>query len=147
MARGDSSSRSGGRRTLAQRVLLGVNIMLVVACLGTAAALAKVRSTLESVPVVDIGSAQAPTAAVSDARNFLIIGTDSASRLDESDPVTNGRGKLGRLADVIMILRVDPQTKTARLISIPRTPASRWPPTGGWAGSTRRSPGPTALAT
>ena len=120
MARGDSSSRSGGRRTLAQRVLLGVNIMLVVACLGTAAALAKVRSTLESVPVVDIGSAQAPTAAVSDARNFLIIGTDSASRLDESDPVTNGRGKLGRLADVIMILRVDPQTKTARLISIPR---------------------------
>ena len=55
MARGDSSSRSGGRRTLAQRVLLGVNVLLVVACLGTAAALAKVQSTLESVPVVDLG--------------------------------------------------------------------------------------------
>ena len=120
MARGGSSSTSGGRRTLAQRLLLGVNVLLVVACLGTAAALAKVRSTLESVPVVDIGSAQAPKAAVSDARNFLIIGTDSATRLDDSDPVTNGRSKLGRLADVIMILRVDPQTKTARLISIPR---------------------------
>ena len=120
MARGDSSSRSGGRRTLAQRVLLGVNVLLVVACLGTAAALAKVQSTLESVPVVDIGSSQAPKASVTEARNFLIIGTDSASRLDESDPVTNGRAKLGRLADVIMVLRVDPQTKTARLISIPR---------------------------
>ncbi len=101
-------------------MLLGLNVVLVVACLGTAAALAKVRSTLESVPVVDIGSAQAPTASVTEPRNFLIIGTDSASRLDESDPVTNGRGKLGRLADVIMVLRVDPRTKTARLISIPR---------------------------
>jgi len=120
VASSDSSSRSRGRRTLAQRVLLGVNVLLVVACLGTAAALAKVRSTLESVPVVDIGSSQAPKAAVTDARNFLIIGTDSASRLDESDPVTNGRGKLGKLADVIMVLRVDPTTKTARLISIPR---------------------------
>ena len=103
MARGDSSSRSGGRRTLAQRVLLGVNVLLVVACLGTAAALAMVQSTLESVPGVDIGSSQAPKASVTEARNFLIIGTDSASRLDESDPVTNGRAKLGRLADVIMV--------------------------------------------
>ncbi|MFM7069090.1 MAG: LCP family protein [Actinomycetes bacterium] len=108
------------RRTAAQRLLLGVNILLVIACLAAAAGLAKVRSTLQQVPVVDIGSSQAPKPSISEPRNFLIIGTDSAARLDDSDPVTKGRGTLGRLADVIMILRIDPSDGSARLLSIPR---------------------------
>jgi LCP family protein required for cell wall assembly len=70
--------------------------------------------------VVDIGSSLTPAAEVTEPRNFLIIGTDSDEGIDESDPVTRGRDELGELADVIMILRVDPRDGSARLLSIPR---------------------------
>lgn len=95
-------------------------MLLVVACLGAAAALSKVRSTIEDVPVVDIGSSLTPAPELTEPRNFLIIGTDSDEGLDPDDPVTEGREGLGKLADVIMILRVDPRDGTARLLSIPR---------------------------
>lgn len=107
--------------------------MLVVACLGAALGLSKIRSTIEDVPVVDIGSSLTPTPEVTEPRNFLIIGTDSAERLDEDDPVTNGREQLGKLADVIMILRVDPRDGSAKLLSIPRDSRVSVAPDGGMA--------------
>ncbi len=107
-------------RSWTQRLLLATNVLLVVACVGAAAALAKLRTTIEDVPVVDIGSALTPTAEVSEPRNFLIIGTDSAAGLDDDDPVLEDRAVHSLLADVIMILRVDPRDQSARLISIPR---------------------------
>lgn len=94
-------------------------MLLVVACLGVAYGLTKVRTTLQSVPVVDVGSSLAESVDVQEPRNVLIIGTDSAARLDEDDPVAEGR-QGENLADVIMILRVDPRDGSARLISIPR---------------------------
>lgn len=118
-----SVSRSRARRahrSWPQRLLLATNVVLVVACLGAAAGLSKIRSTIEDVPVVDIGSSLTPAPEVTEPRNFLIIGTDSAARLSEDDPVTNGREQLGQLADVIMILRVDPRDGSAKILSIPR---------------------------
>jgi LCP family protein required for cell wall assembly len=105
--------------------------VLVIACLGAAAGLSKIRSTIEDVPVVDIGSSLTPAPEVTEPRNFLIIGTDSADRLDEDDPVTEGREQLGKLADVIMILRVDPRDGSARLLSIPRDTRLAVAPDGG----------------
>ena len=110
----------GGKRPWQQKVLLGVNVVLVLACLGAAAALTKVRTTLESVPVVDVGSALSARVDVQQPRNVLIIGTDSSVGLSKSDPVTKGRLAGENLADVIMILRVDPADGSAKLISIPR---------------------------
>lgn len=107
-------------RTWPQRVLIGVNVLLVVACLGTAWVLTKVRTALEQVPVVDVGSALSAPVDVEDPRNILIIGTDSHEGLDKSDPVVKGRLKGENLADVIMIMRVEPKSGTARLLSIPR---------------------------
>ncbi len=95
-------------------------MVLVLACLGAAFGLTKVRTTLESVPVVDVGSALADPVDVETPRNFLIIGTDSSSGLDKADPVNKGRPTGENLADVIMVLRVDPRDGTARLLSIPR---------------------------
>jgi LCP family protein required for cell wall assembly len=112
------STRS--HRTWPQRLLIATNVLLVIACLGSAAALTQIRSTINDVPVVDIGSSLTPTAEVTEPRNFLIIGTDSDEGIDESDPITRGRDELGELADVIMILRVDPRDSSARLLSIPR---------------------------
>ncbi|MEX0768481.1 MAG: LCP family protein [Microthrixaceae bacterium] len=115
-------------RSWTQRVLLGVNLLVVFACLGSALALTRLRTTIENVPVVDIGSALAPSAEVTEPRNFLIIGTDSAAGLAEGDPVLNKRASGGQLADVIMILRVDPQDKSVRLLSIPRdSRVELWP--------------------
>lgn len=97
-------------------------MVLVLACLGAAFGLSQVRAHVENVPVVDIGSSLTPTAPheTTGARNILIIGTDSARRLDDDDPVTKGRESFGQLADVIMILRVDPDEGSASLLSIPR---------------------------
>lgn len=55
--------------------------------------------------------------------NFLLVGTDSARGLDPSDPVAIGRpvDEQGRsLADTIMLLRLDPVSGSAWVLSIPR---------------------------
>ncbi len=95
-------------------------MVLVVACLGVAAGLSKIRSTLEQVPVVDVGGALSSPVDVDEPRNILLIGTDSHKGLDKADPVVKGRLEGENLADVIMILRVDPKDGSARLLSIPR---------------------------
>jgi len=107
-------------RTWPQRLLLALNLVLVVACLGAALALTKVRATLQAVPVVDVGSSLSTPADVDEPRNILIIGTDAFEGLAEDDPVAAGRNAGQNLADVIMVLRVDPRAGTAQLLSIPR---------------------------
>ncbi len=55
------------------------------------------------------------------ARNFLIIGTDSAVGLDDDDPAAHrDRTASAALADVIMLLRLDPGLRRASLVSVPR---------------------------
>lgn len=97
-----------------------MNVLLVIACLGAAWGLTKVRTTLEQVPVVDVGSALSAPVDVQAPRNILIIGTDSQAGLDPKDPVVKGRAPDEKLADVIMILRIDPKDGSAMLLSIPR---------------------------
>jgi LCP family protein required for cell wall assembly len=107
------------RRTWPQRLLLTFNVLLAVACLAAAGGLTVFEEKLSRVSTVAIDSPDAQPVEVSEPRNILIIGTDSAANLDEDDPVGNGR-KGERLADVIMILRIEPESGTAQLISIPR---------------------------
>ena len=55
--------------------------------------------------------------------NFLIVGTDSALGLDPDDPVLHGRvvDPTGRsLADAIILVRLDPVSGSAWVLSIPR---------------------------
>ena len=113
------SNRS--RRTWAQRLVLSINAVLVIACIGAGLGLLRVRHAFESLPVVDIGSSLAPsTVESSEPRNVLIIGTDNAEGIDKNDPVMKNRDIGTSLADVIMILRVDPTDHSVRLLSIPR---------------------------
>lgn len=55
-----------------------------------------------------------------EAVNVLMVGYDSSAGLDPDDPVNIGRNPASQLADTIMILRVDPATTQAALLSIPR---------------------------
>jgi polyisoprenyl-teichoic acid--peptidoglycan teichoic acid transferase len=54
--------------------------------------------------------------------NFLIVGSDNAEGIDPDDPIlSNRQEEAGNfLADTIIVLRIDPATTTATLVSIPR---------------------------
>jgi LCP family protein required for cell wall assembly len=55
------------------------------------------------------------------ARNFLIVGTDSAVGLDPDDPAANRDRSAGvGLADTIMVVRLDPALPKASVMSLPR---------------------------
>lgn len=95
--------------------------MLAVASLAAAGTFALAREKASQLPVVDIGSEGRAAAEKDDSpRNFLLVGTDNADRLAKDDPARKGRAGGENLADVIMVLRVDPSTKEAALLSIPR---------------------------
>jgi LCP family protein required for cell wall assembly len=51
--------------------------------------------------------------------NFLIVGIDSAAGINPNDPINIGRGATNN-TDTIMILRVDPGSDKAQLLSLPR---------------------------
>jgi LCP family protein required for cell wall assembly len=95
-------------------------VLLALACLATAGGLALFRQKLSEVPRVAVGVALAPKVGDDSPRNILIIGTDNADRLGASDPIREQRPRGELLADVIMIVRLEPKAKRASLLSIPR---------------------------
>lgn len=115
--RARSSSR--GRRSWPQRLLITFNILVALAALVAAGGFGLARQKASQLNTVVIGSTGRATDEVDAARNILLVGTDSSSGLGKNDPVLKGR-KSEHLADVIMVLRVDPKQNTASLMSIPR---------------------------
>lgn len=55
-----------------------------------------------------------------EAANYLLVGVDNSEGLDKNDPVLIGRSQASLLSDTIMIVRVDPQTHEAAILSLPR---------------------------
>jgi len=108
------------RRTWPQRLLITFNIGMVVLTLGLAAALGYANDKLDQVQRLDLGTdilEEEPTDP-GEPQNYLLVGTDSAERLDESDPAA--RIDQGVLSDTIMVLRVDPDETQAQILSFPR---------------------------
>ena len=103
---------------------------VIIGCVLAGAGFMFVRAKLADVPVVSVGLSLAPKVSADEPQNLLIIGTDNADRLPSGDAVRSGRQKGERLADVIMVLRVDPRAKTASLLSIPRDSYIPIEPTG-----------------
>jgi LCP family protein required for cell wall assembly len=67
------------------------------------------------------------------AQNVLIVGTDSADGLPDDDPIRVGRDA-GVRSDTIMLLRIDPSSEQASLLSLPR---DLYVPIAGTGGSAR----------
>jgi len=134
--------------TVAQRVVMAFNIVVVIACLVGAGALLYGKNELdntlatEQVDVVTTTAAPAPTTTVVGttipvpsttpatfppadpaAKNFLIAGSDANSCVDPNSQWANaadpGRDTQGR-SDSIMIMRIDPTTRAAAVLSFPR---------------------------
>ncbi|MTA66026.1 MAG: hypothetical protein F2517_05710, partial [Actinobacteria bacterium] len=58
-----------------------------------------------------------------DAKNFLLTGSDNGSCADAKSATTGGIGdrtSLGERSDTIMIIRIDPSSKRAAILSFPR---------------------------
>ena len=93
---------------------------MVVMTLGLAAALGYANDKLDQVQRLDIGTDILTEEPVDpgEPQNYLLVGTDSAERLDPDDPAV--RVDQGVLSDTIMVLRVDPDEAQAQLLSFPR---------------------------
>jgi LCP family protein required for cell wall assembly len=136
------------RRTWPQRLVLTFNTLLTVACFGTAITVYYGNEKANDRKVVSILGAQGgpkltlpstttpidpatgqpsvtePAIAVDlTAKNFLITGTDNGACIDPDSPYAaafGNRNGLGERADTIMILRLDPKTNAAAVLSFPR---------------------------
>jgi LCP family protein required for cell wall assembly len=109
------------RRTWPQRALIGFNCVVILGALGLAGALAYANDKLAQIERVEFVEGvldEAQTSDPGEPQNWLLVGTDSAARLDPDDP--SSRTDEGILSDTIMVLRVDPDQTQAQVISFPR---------------------------
>ena len=115
-----STDGTTARRSWAQRLLIGVNAVALVAAASAAGVLAYSNDRLAGVDRLDLSEVtQYDELEPGDPQNYLIVGIDDASGLDAADSVRTGREQ-GILTDTIMVLRVDPKEATADLLSFPR---------------------------
>lgn len=144
----DLPPRFRPHHTGAQRAVMVFNILVIIGCLLGAGALLYGKNELdntlatEQVDVVTTTAAPAPTTTVVGttipvpsttpatfppvdpaAKNFLIAGSDANSCVDPGSQWANaadpGRDTQGR-SDSIMIMRIDPATRAAAVLSFPR---------------------------
>lgn len=114
------------------------NIVLVLAFLATAGILGYGYQKFGKIPRVqisDVLTGDTEVGSTSEAQNFLLVGVDSAENLDPDDPVRSSRSAIGGLrSDTVMVLRVDPASSRAALLSLPR---DLYLPIAGTRGSDR----------
>ncbi len=113
------------RRTWPQRLFIAFNVVAILAALTTAAAVATIKQKVGQIQRVDLSGtafAGTKTLTATDPINFLIVGSDSDDGLAPNDPVRAARAKEvgGIRSDTIMVVRLDPRTKQARVLSFPR---------------------------
>ncbi len=167
------SRRDRSRHSWAQRALLALSVLVVLACFGGAGALVAANQIGNSLARVDLDSpaldavtggsglpgAVATTSPATDpvtgetleppaptetfpavdpqAKNFLITGADNNACIDPDSPYAaafGDRATMGERSDTIMIMRVDPSTKRAAVLSFPR---DLWVPIYGRGSSQR----------
>lgn len=119
--------RAGGarpRRTWPQRLLITFNVLCILAALTTAGTVAQAKRKVSQINRFDLtGTPFVGTKALSatDPVNFLVVGADSSQGLAANDPANAGRETVGGIrSDTIMIVRLEPKTRQARVLSFPR---------------------------
>ena len=108
-----------------QKLVIITNVFAMVGFLFAAGALAYGYDKYGQIPRVAIGETLSASdegdGSVAVAENFLIVGIDSAAGLDPDDPVAASRTEVSTLrSDTMMIVRVDPASTRAALLSLPR---------------------------
>jgi LCP family protein required for cell wall assembly len=107
------------RRTWLQRFVLTGGVLSTLALTGSAAGLTYLYRKLEKIPRVELSRVLDEATTSSGPQNYLVVGVDSAARTSADDPIRVGRGDES-LTDTIMVVRIDPDTQEASILSIPR---------------------------
>ncbi|MGH9118867.1 MAG: LCP family protein [Acidimicrobiales bacterium] len=115
-------------RTWPQRLVIALNVVLILLALTAAGGLGYVYSRSTDIRRVELGTVLADDAvAPGQPENYLIIGVDNAP------PGEPGyRPDLGssERSDTIMVIRIDPESEQALLLSFPRDLYARIPGVG-----------------
>lgn len=113
-----------------QRSLLGLGVVIVVLTLSAAGvAFWLVKSLGEIDRYDDVAVDGAPAG---EPENYLLVGSDSRGTDTEQDE--NGNAVTGQRSDTIIVVRLDPASGHADMLSIPR---DLWLPIAGTSGSAR----------
>lgn len=91
-----------------------------MALVASAVGLGYVLGKYERLPRVELSSVLDEPEGPGRAENYLIVGIDNASELPPGDSVRIGRDPTDLRSDTIMIVRTDPTTRQAALLSLPR---------------------------
>ncbi len=132
-----SSNRSG--RSLGQKLVIFLGLVVFVAAIAGVFGLNLVQSQASQIPRVTVGSwldIDVNTAElkaqeekqVSSAKNFLLVGIDSAVGIDPDSPIHIDRDINTLLTDSVVLVRVDPEADRVAMLSIPR---DLWVPIAG----------------
>ena len=129
------------RRTWPQRLLIGFNVFLVGVCLVTAGGIFYTFNRFGDLPRVELAHVLSPEPAkeaIDKAQNFLLVGSDSRASIDPDDPNIGAFGSEaevgGQRSDTIMVLRIDPASERAAILSFPR---DLWVSVAGTGGKQR----------
>jgi polyisoprenyl-teichoic acid--peptidoglycan teichoic acid transferase len=125
--RASRETRRRRHRTWGQRLALTLGCVSVLALGASAAGLGYVYRKYERLPRVELSGVLDEAADSGGPENYLVVGIESAENLDPDDPVRIGRAG-ARKSDTIMILRIDPRARGAKLLSLPR---DLWVPIAG----------------
>ena len=112
-----------------QRLFLVLNLLIVAGAIGAALALDVTEEAISSIPRTSYGNSLVQDAAEGEPLNFLLIGSDSASTLPDDHPLRRSRPP-GLRTDTMMVLRIDPVTSEASVLSIAR---DLWVPVAGYS--------------
>ena len=107
------------RRSWPQRLLLTASVLGTVLCLVAAGGIYWAYGQASALPRIDVGASLEAPSAPGEAMNILLVGIDDGMGLGGDDPVLTGRSK-SLNTDTIMILRVDPKTQQAAVMSLNR---------------------------
>ena len=116
------------RRRPRQRLFVIFNLVLAVATIASGSGLlwANWKLGTRQVVAIDVplrdGTVDLPEGDLS-AKNYLITGSDNNTCIDPDSPYAGGFGdrtSFGERSDSIMVIRVEPRTETAAVLSFPR---------------------------
>jgi polyisoprenyl-teichoic acid--peptidoglycan teichoic acid transferase len=110
------------RRTWPQRLLIGFNLFLIAVLLSGAGGLSYLYWKVGRVPTLHFAdSVLSPEQPPGDPQNFLLVGSDSRAFVEPGSQEEESFGtEPGQRADTILLVRVDPVTKQAAMLSLPR---------------------------
>jgi LCP family protein required for cell wall assembly len=109
------------RRTWRQRLLIALCALLIVGCLTGAGGLGYFYVQLNGLERVSLAKdTLAPEQPPSDPENFLLVGSDSRAFVEGGEDAQSFGNVGGQRSDTVMLVRVDPKTKHAWMLSFPR---------------------------